>query len=254
MKNVTRSSLFRVFMPLFLAVVLGGFAQVGYTHIANLYVDHNLIVGQDLTVTNDLAITNDLAVTGGLDVDGATTLNSELDVDGNVSSGTGSFTVTDTVNITDAVDLDSTLNVDGAVSSGTGSFTVTDSLVVTDTSDLQGNISNSTGELVITDNAGITGTLTVTGNTTLGGTLTFESVAMSGPLTFGAVSAVVTSTAIAHGLGTTPTVVLLTPQHSSDIFTNVVYVLISDTSTITVGLGYTGGVQTVDILHWMAGK
>lgn len=49
-----------------------------------------------------------LLVTGTLDVDGATTLNSTLDVDGNLSSGTGAVTVTDNVVVdgqADAVQL-----------------------------------------------------------------------------------------------------------------------------------------------------
>jgi cytoskeletal protein CcmA (bactofilin family) len=57
------------------------------------------LTATDFSAGDDLTVTDDLAVGGDLDVDGATTLNSTLDVDGNISSGTGAITMTDAVNI-----------------------------------------------------------------------------------------------------------------------------------------------------------
>lgn len=168
MKKLMNIPLYKVVLPLILAVALTAAMQVGFTHISNLYVDHDMTVGEDLTIIGGFDV--DGATTlDALDVDGATTLNSTLDVDSNVTSGTGSFTVTDTVNITGAVDLDSTLNVDGnttlngtldvdgVVTSGTGSFTVSDSINVTGAADfdstlnVDGNLSSATGALTVTD-------------------------------------------------------------------------------------------------------
>jgi hypothetical protein len=62
-----------------------------------------------------------------------------VDIDGNISSGTGGITLADTVNATGAVDFDSTLNVDGAVTfqgafyPGFTNETVTDGETITPT-------------------------------------------------------------------------------------------------------------------------
>lgn len=90
--------------------------------------------------------------------------------------------------------------------------------------------------------------VTIGGSLTLTDTLTLESVAFSGPVTFGSASSCVDGTTIAHGLATTPTVVLLTPYSA---VTATVYVKAADTVSITVGL--IGAVGTADV-YWLAGK
>jgi len=90
--------------------------------------------------------------------------------------------------------------------------------------------------------------VTIGGSLTLTDTLTLESVAFSGPVTFGSASSCVDGTTIAHGLGTTPAVVLLTPYSA---VTATVYVKATDATNITVGL--VGSVGEVDV-YWLAGK
>ncbi len=178
MKKLMNIPLYKVVLPLMLAVALTAAMQVGFTHISNLYVDHDMTVGEDLTIIGGFDV--DGATTlDALDVDGATTLNSTLDVDGAVSSGTGSFTVTDTANITGAVDLDSTLNVDGAVSSATGAFTVADATLIDGAADVilltvQGYTTQTTSLLVLEQSDGTdVATVSNVGNTDVAGTLQF---------------------------------------------------------------------------------
>lgn len=107
-----------------------GMQAVGPTRFRSIQVDHDVNVdgastsadltcsgtvsAEQLTTTDDLTVTDDAGVGGDLTVTGATNLDSTLDIDGNITSGTGAITITDSVNITGAVDCDSTLNVDGA--------------------------------------------------------------------------------------------------------------------------------------------
>lgn len=60
----------------------------------------------------------DLSVTGALTVTSGAWLDSTLDVDGLVSSGTGSFSVSDTINVIGAADFDDTFNADGNATFG----------------------------------------------------------------------------------------------------------------------------------------
>lgn len=127
-----------------------------------------------------------------------------------------------------------------------------------------GEFNVATGNLTVGDASGadwslaggdayVNDTLEVDGNTRVDGTLTLEAIAFSGPIVFGAASAVVTGTTIAHGLGITPTSIALTPAYAG-AFTNTVYVRAADATNITVGLGYTTGVTTVTTVYWFAGK
>jgi len=62
----------------------------------------------DWVIAKKLTVTNDTDLQGAIDFDGAATFNSTVDVDGNVTSGTGAFTITDNVLIdgqADAVQL-----------------------------------------------------------------------------------------------------------------------------------------------------
>lgn len=85
-----------------------------------------------------------------------------------------------------------------------------------------------------------------------GAILTYEDVTVSGPVRFGTASNVVTGTTIAHGIGTTPTSVILTPQYNGAL-TQSLYVMSTDATNITVGLE-SGSVVTVTTVNWLAGK
>ena len=137
-----------------------------------------------------------------------------------------------------------------------GTAIVTSTLAVSGTTDLVGNVSSSTGAVTITDAVNITSTLDVDGtfnadgNTTLGGTLTLESVAFSGPVRFGSASSVVSGTLIAHGLGITPTAVLLT-SGSTTVMTVPAYLLATNATSFTVAISDS---VTIPTLYWLAGK
>ncbi len=129
-----------------------------------------------------------LDVTGNIAASGNITAGSDITATGNVSgadlSASGNATITGTLGVTGtsnlgtlnasgAVDFDSSLNVDGAttlvgtldaqgnISDSTGDLTISDNLVVTGTSDLQGDITNSTGNVTIDTDSEILGSLDV---------------------------------------------------------------------------------------------
>lgn len=174
--------------------------------------------------------------------------------------GTNSFgntTITETLTVSGATDLV------GNVSSSTGAFTITDNLLIDGAADAvqltaQGH-STQTNDILVVETSDGSNVFDVdnNGNTEISGTLTLKSVSFSGPIAFGTASNVVSGTEIAHGLGTTPTVTVLTPEHLTPVFTNVIYILSTNSTSITVGLGQTGvtgGITTVNTVHWMAGK
>jgi hypothetical protein len=163
--------------------------------------------------------------------------------------GLGGSGVTNLDSLTLSADLTAVNGTfSGAVS--TGALTPT-SLTASGASDLGGNVSSSTGAVTVTDAVYVTSTLETVGSATVGGSLTLESVAFSGPTTFGSASGVVSGTTIAHGLSTTPTAVLLTPVSTGGYTTTVPYVIGTDTTSITVGVA--DGVS-ISTLYWLAGK
>jgi len=108
-----------------------------------------------------------VGTTGTLNADGAATFNSTVDIDGNISSGTGGITLNDTIFGVGLASLDGGIDVDALFTVGDG----TGNMAVFGTSDLQGNISSASGVLTFTDNAIIDGAadaiqLTVQGYTT----------------------------------------------------------------------------------------
>lgn len=82
------------------------------------------------------------------------------------------------------------------------------------------------------------------------GTLYVEGSALSGPVAFGSASSVVTGTTIAHGLGTTPTAVLLT---AGQPVTTTPLVLATGVTSITVGFLNTHNPPAMTV-YWLAGK
>lgn len=107
-------------------------------------------------------------------------------------------------------------------------------------------------DLAVSGTLNVVGAVTVTNDIVVTGMLTLEGLAFSGPVVFGNASGVVSGTTIAHGLGTTPTAAALAPSYLG-AFTNTIYVLATDATSITVALGYSEGVTTTDV-YWFAGK
>lgn len=189
-------------------------------------------------------------------------LQGQVDVlQGGTDEDVFSFGVGIPPDVVRALRVESTLTVDGAatVSGGiTGDVTgdITGDITGDVTGDLTGDVTGDvTGDLTGNVTGNLSGNITsntiVTGNTSLSGTLTLESVAFSGPVTFGSASNAISGTLIAHGLATTPTAVLLTP--SIDTMTETVYVQASNATSFTVGLS-AGSVATITTLYWLAGK
>ena len=127
----------------------------------------------DLSTTGTLTI-NALVVTTTVDASGAATFNSTVDIDGAISSGTGSITMTDNVNITGTVDADSTLNADGAVTFNS-------------TVDIDGAISSGTGVVTITDGINVTGTADFDSTVNVDGLLNYGTNSLY-PIGFGTAS------------------------------------------------------------------
>lgn len=93
------------------------------------------------------------------------------DLQGAVSSSTGSLNLNDNVIITGTTDAQ------GTISNSTGNVTVGDNLAVTGTSDLQGAISSSTGNLSLNDAVDVGGNLSISANNNFSqsGTGTFST-------------------------------------------------------------------------------
>ena len=88
-------------------------------------------------------------------------------------------------------------------------------------------------------------------NVKSGGTVQVDSGAV-GAMKFGATSDVVNNTLIAHGLGTTPTSILLTPFYAGTL-TQSLYISASNATSFTVGIA-AGSVTTVTTVYWAVAK
>jgi hypothetical protein len=128
----------------------------------------------DGTMTTDVLDVDETA-----NVDGAVTFNSTLDVDGNISSGTGAVTVTDSINITGTVDAladvdvgtwinlsaQSTiaLSADGTITpTGTYQVITSTAWVTTSTTTAIAN-GGETGDLLIIRNGNAANNITIDG-------------------------------------------------------------------------------------------
>jgi hypothetical protein len=80
------------------------YQSIRYSQFDSIRVQHYLRVEDDADLNGDLDVDGTTNL-DAMDIDGATTLNSTLDVDGNVSSGTGAFTITDAVIVTGTLDI-----------------------------------------------------------------------------------------------------------------------------------------------------
>ena len=213
----------------------------------------DLLVG-NLSAPAFVASTGAVTISDNLFVDGQADVE-QLVVQG-YTTQTSALLVLEQSDGTDVFDVAN----DGSLSNSATVITVTDNVIVDGQADaeqliIQGNGTQTSDILVVETSAGANlFDVDNSGNVELTGTLTLESVAFSGPVVFGTATSVVTGTTIAHGLGTTPTVAIVTAEHLTPIFTNTVYILSTDSTSITIGIGHTTGVTTIDTVHWMAGK
>lgn len=84
-----------------------------------------------------------------------------------------------------------------------------------------------------------------------GGAVTWDGLTVK-PSVNSSTSSVVNNTKIAHGLGTTPTTILLSPFYAGT-FTQTVYISATNATSFTVGIG-SGSVTTLTTLYWEASK
>lgn len=92
----------------------------------------------------------------------------------------------------------------------------------------------------------------VVGGSLTGDTLTLEGVVQSGPVVFGSQAAATDGITITHGLGTTPTMVVLSPAWASDEVTQTLYV--SSLSATVFAVEITTGTVTNTTVYWIAGR
>ena len=209
----------------------------------NLVVSDNVTISGTLTITGGIALT-DVSLTDNL------TVTQDMTVTGGINVGNDAY-VDGTLNVTDTIindDLTVTDDITGAGSINiNGDAIVNGTLTATDT--------NVTDDLNVTGDVVVTGTTMITGNTTITGTLALEGIVFSGPVVFGSTSDVISGTLVAHGLGTTPTAVVLTPLFNGTVVTQVVYLLATNATSFTVGIGTDQAeVVTMTTVYWMAGK
>ncbi|MEZ4783219.1 MAG: hypothetical protein R3F28_03965 [Candidatus Kapaibacterium sp.] len=150
-----------------------------------------------LDVTGNIEATGTIQSGSSIIIDGTTPGSHNISTSGaedlTIAPGGGDLIVTGNENVTGSLDVDTDLNVDGntthvgtldqqgAISNSTGDVVVSDNLVVTGTSDLRGAVGSTVGDLNLADNVDVTGDLDVgagnftvaaaTGNTDIGGTL-----------------------------------------------------------------------------------
>lgn len=124
---------------------------------------------------DDLFVEADLEVDDQLDVSGAVTLNSTVDIDGNVIAGAAQYRSTFTaasgaLALTGALSTESTLDVDGNVTIGAAQYRSTFTAASGDAA--IGGTLTSAGKLTVTaGGADVSGTLAVTGAETVSTTL-----------------------------------------------------------------------------------
>jgi hypothetical protein len=117
-----------------------------------------------------------------------------------------------------------------------------------------GTLEMQSGSTLDVQSGATVGNLSSTGVITAG-SLGLNGVRVSGPYKFGCSAAgLAQDGTIAHGLGTTPTVALLTSliPSAGSVITTGVYISATNTTSITVGLIYPEA--TAPKVCWLAGK
>jgi len=222
----------RLILLLALVGLIGGCKEAAPEPTPKLLTAHATL--RELWVTNRLWAENELDVTGTSTLDVVYAGNifpDDVMSGGTVTADTGVFTTSVTaadVTVTD--DLAVTGQFAGTTIFGTGTATLASAVI--------------TGALT---SASVSTTyLTSTGS------LSLDGITISGGYKFGAASTVISGTLIAHGLATTPTVVLLTPASATGAITLAVQVMATNETSFTVGIEDPG--TTIDTLYWLAGK
>ena len=228
---------------LFVAAPFVANAASPWMEVKFLRVLVDVIVDDDLTVRDDLAVTDDTSLTGDLEVDGTTQLDGAVAIN-------GAPTFAEETTFNDLVTHTRSIAVDGAVSE----TLITVQNCVSNTDDLV-LIQDSAGANLVQvgyDGAVSTAAGVVADTVAATSTLTLESVAFSGPITFGAEANATDGVTIAHGLGTTPTVVSVTPYYATAL-TQTVWVSAADDTSFTLEIE-PGSVTTLTNVYWFAGK
>lgn len=226
--------------------------------IANLNVSGTLDVqGGDITLQNDDSISNSSAgvitfTTTTVGVDAALAIVGTLTLSGSVSSDVGDVNINDGMDIAGMVEIADA----AAISGDDDEVQLTITGWTTQTNDLMVIRDITTTSMFTVSNVGdiyVAGNADLRGNVDISGTLELEDVVVSGPIRFGSDANTTHGERIAHGLGTTPTAVILTPISATLTLTHVVVVSATNAVSFTVGItppeasGYIG-------VYWMAGK
>jgi cytoskeletal protein CcmA (bactofilin family) len=216
--------------------------------------------GSTLDVQSGTSTTfgGNVAVDGTLDVDGATTLNSALDVDGNITSGTGAITVTDSVNVNNTLTLSKgsgnalLVSAGGTISLPATSDVSAFGYVAVGDGTPDGSVTAGNdeelyveGELEVDGEAEFDGaidadsTLNVAGASTLVGAVTGPAVGVENVRFPSVVSTAITYTAAAGGTGTVATIGDGEIWFVHDVFVNVTtnFDATGDDATLVIGDG-----------------
>jgi len=85
-----------------------------------------------------------------------------------------------------------------------------------------------------------------------GSTFSISGTIASGPVRFGSQAAAIDGITITHGLGTTPTSVVISPVWGDNTVTQTVYV--SQVGASTFSIEFTSGAVTNTTVYWVAGR
>jgi len=85
-----------------------------------------------------------------------------------------------------------------------------------------------------------------------GSTFSISGTTVSGPVRFGSQAAATDGITITHGLGTTPTSVVISPEWGDNTVTQTVYV--SQVGASTFSIEFTNGAVTNTTIYWIAGR
>lgn len=227
-------------------------SQGGAKWVANSNCEWEMRSGSTLDVQSGTTVTwaAGFPVTGNITVTGDISVTSDVQAGNNITA-TGIVSAGTDITAGDDITAVDNITATGAISAGED-IAAGDDITAVDNITATGAI--SAGEdIAAGDDITALGEITVTGSISIGGTLNLENVAFSGPVRFGSTNTVIDNTLIAHGLGTTPTSIILTPLVAGGALTQVVSLSATNATSFTVAVQDTG-VATITTLYWMVGK
>ena len=138
------------------------------------------------------------------------------------------------------------------IANGTLSLATVASQTITTLTATTGNITTVNATTVKTAALNNTGssyvdTSVITTSLSLGG------IAFTGAMKYGRALSVSDGSTIAHGLGATPTMCIVSPEHTST-FSQTLSIRLIGPTYITVSIGGIGAVTTLTAVDWMCGK